>query len=526
MRASARLSVRPISDSDMAVYRRVLPQKSLLLDFIDIVPWDEFESRLNKYYSDGNEGQPEYPPLILLKLELLCHLHSAGREKTIERATCDLLWKFFLDLPIAAILPDQSTLCVFRKRLGVDGFKEIFDALLSMARDEGLVSDRLRLKDATHIYADIAVPSVLGLFSQLRQRMFKAVRRFDPAAADVFEADLQRLRDQSNSEPAAVVLAGRVELVRDVLAWIRQQGSPEGTSPKATAQRNLWQAMQKVADLADKILFDLAHPEAGDKTLSVVDPDARCGKHGEFYDGYLLDVMMDAKSELVTALDVLPANSDEARNAIALIQAEEAAHGNDVEQLSIDAIGFNGAVLQSLTDENGLNLEVFTPPRNFTGNEGFDSSHFEQIDEGNRVKCPAGEVSGQASQKSDKPNATFYVFPRRKCEACPLLSACNPTFNPNGKVGRRVSKNAYEKEYQKAREVAQTDQYAEVRRRHPAIERKLNEFTRHHQSRRARHRSRAGVQIQQILTAMVINMKRMSKLLGGQYAPNALKPAT
>jgi len=48
-------------------------------------------------------------------------------------------------------VPDQSTLCVFRKRLGVDGFKEIFDQLVGVARAKGLLANRLRLKDATHI---------------------------------------------------------------------------------------------------------------------------------------------------------------------------------------------------------------------------------------------------------------------------------------------------------------------------------------------------------------------------------------
>lgn len=78
----------------------------------------------------------------------------------------------------------------------------------------------------------------------------------------------------------------------------------------------------------------------------MVDPDARCGKHGEYYDGYLLDVMMDADSELITAIDVLPANGEEAANAIALVKHEQQTHGNNIERLSIDGIGFNGAVLR------------------------------------------------------------------------------------------------------------------------------------------------------------------------------------
>jgi hypothetical protein len=39
--------------------------------------------------------------------------------------------------------------------------------------------------------------------------------------------------------------------------------------------------------------------------ISAQDPEARRGKHGDFYEGYLLDTAMDADSELLTALDVL-----------------------------------------------------------------------------------------------------------------------------------------------------------------------------------------------------------------------------
>lgn len=516
MRASARLSVREMSKADLYVFDMVLPKKSLLLDCLELIDWELFNSKLLAYYSTSGEGQPYYPPVILLKLEFLGHLYGIGRRALIERATCDLHWKFFLGLPIDAALPDHSTLSYFRSRVGGEGFKEIFDVLLLQARGYGLVGDRLRLKDATHIYADIAVPTALGLFAQLRQRMLAAVKAFDPQGAESFEIDLQLMRERSESADDQTRLQARVDLVQNILAWIVEQSEPADG-----ARANAWHGLQQVRQLAEKILDDLAHPEAGDKTLSVVDADARRGKHGEYYDGYLLDVMIDAESELITSLDVLPANADEARNAIVLIEAEEQAQGNDIEQLSIDGIGFNGEVLRTLTEGDGLDVEVFTPPRDFHTSEGFDSSQFELIDGGERVRCPAGEVSGVAGRKADKPNTSFYTFSHNKCAGCPLLEACCPNFNPAGRTGRRVSKNEYEPEYAAARAIAQTEQYAEVRRRHPAIERKLNEIVRHHRARRAMYRGMAKVKIQQLMTSFAINIKRIHKLLRPQCAPSA-----
>ena len=36
--------------------------------------------------------------------------------------------------------------------------------------------------------------------------------------------------------------------------------------------------------------------------------------------------------------------------------------GNDVQAISIDGAGYRGPVLRELTDPDGLNLAVFTPP--------------------------------------------------------------------------------------------------------------------------------------------------------------------
>ena len=77
--------------------------------------------------------------------------------------------------------------------------------------------------------------------------------------------------------------------------------------------------------------------------LGVVGNSFKCANHGDFFVGYLLDVAIDAESELVTAVNVLPGNGAEAADAAVLIRQEEAAQGNDVAEVSIDGIGYNAA---------------------------------------------------------------------------------------------------------------------------------------------------------------------------------------
>jgi IS5 family transposase len=93
------------------------------------------------------------------------------------------------------------------------------------------------------------------------------------------------------------------------------------------------------------------------------------------------------------------------------------------------------------------------------------------------------------------------------------------------KHGRSVSKNDYQAEYETARQLAQTEAYAQVRKQHPAVERKLAEIVRYHGGRRTRYRGRSRVKIQYLLTGIVVNIKRIVRLLGPEATPLALQPA-
>ena len=97
---------------------------------------------------------------------------------------------------------------------------------------------------------------------------------------------------------------------------------------------------------------------------------------------------------------------------------------------------------------------------------------------------------------------------------------------PQTTGGRTVTKSDYEAHYHAAQQRAQTPAYRAVRREHPRIERKLAELVRWHGARRVRYRGRLRVKIQYLLTAVVVNCKRIVKLLSlpaqPQFTPSAV----
>jgi len=285
--------------------------------------------------------------------------------------------------------------------------------------------------------------------------------------------------------------------------------------PLATAEQAT--AFSAALAVAHKVLND-REPGATDKLLALTDSDARTGKHGDYYDGYLLAVSMDADSELICALDVLPANGDEGTNATSLIMSEEHVHGNDIASLSIDRIGFRGDLLAALSeDANGPQLTVYVPPLDWLppAPELFQPAAFLLNEARDEVRCPGGATT-RTRKRAERGHGWRFAFSIPQCRACSVRAQC---VKPDAQRGRTVIKSDYEAQYQRARQRAQTAAYHAVRREHPRIERKLAELVRWHAGRRVRYRGRLKVKIQYVLTALVVNCKRMVKLLALSQQP-------
>lgn len=277
------------------------------------------------------------------------------------------------------------------------------------------------------------------------------------------------------------------------------------------------EAFEAALELAHKVLND-RNPKAGDKLVSLTDTDARRGKHGGYYDGYLFDVSLDADSELICGVDLLPANGDEAANAQSLIENEEARHGNDIESLSIDAIGYNGAVLKALSDDaDGPQVTVYVPPKEQPPRypELFQPDAFRLNEAGDELTCPNQQTT-LTRHRDRLDHGWQFHFRTSQCRDCPLRAQC---IAPSNKHGRKVSKNDFQAQYEAAQKRATTDEYKQIRKEHPRIERKLNGLVRWPDGRRVRYRGRLRAKVQYLLLAVVVNCKRIVSLL--TVAPSA-----
>jgi IS5 family transposase len=501
----------PLTQFDVQAFEAYVPADHFLRKALLVIPWESFEEKLAAFYC-SDLGRPPELPVLMLKLEYLRYQYQLSDRQVIQRAKTDIALRFFLQIDMYHQLLDSSSLCRFRGRLGEQGFREIFDLVVATARENGLVKDRLRIKDATHVIADIEIPSTLALVAQTRDKLLEAAEPFDPLLVEGERVNLGLLRESTQGHNDQARLVSRVANLGEILTWVDALSPPEDSATSGP-----WQKLRTQSALAHKILGD-QEPDARDKTRSTVDPDARRSKHGAFFDGYLVDILVDADSSIITQMNVLPGNGDEAVDALELVRREEAAHGNDIESLSIDGIGYNGPVLRELEDPDGLAINTIVPPRNKPDSETFGPEVFVEDPATGSVVCPAGKVS-RYQNRNRNDHATTHRFAHTDCAACPLLGNCMKRL-PKAS-GRSVNKNDYDAEYRRVHEKAATQFYQEVRAEHPQVERKLGEVMNRHSGRRARYRGIPKVFIQQLMACTATNVKRIVKLVSTPKAAPA-----
>jgi transposase len=499
----------PPTEFDLKVFETYVPDDHHLRKAAMVINWDAFHDQLAPFYHD-KLGQPSEPPVLMLQLEYLRYHYNLSDAEVIRRSQTDIAFRMFLRVGYHDLLPDSSSLCRFRARLKTEGFQRIFDQVVAQARQHNLIKERLRLKDATHIIADIDVPTTLGLVAQIRDQLLAAAQPFDDERVEGEQVEIELLRQRTESQKVEIRLETRVTHLKEILSWVDTLPPPEDAKTNPS-----WQKLLDRRRIAHKILDDQAHPGSGDKIRSVTDPDARRAKHGDWFDGYLLDILVDADSEIITQISVLPGNGEEAADAITLVQQEEAAHGNNVEAISIDGVGFNGRVLHVLEDPEGLGLDVYVPPRAEAESAMYTPRDFEET-EGGKLTCPAGQTS-TSSHRDNARARRAYLFNADTCRGCALVAKCMSDPPPaTAKYGRRVYRSDYHQDLERARVKSQTEHYQVIRREQWKVERKLGEVANCHDGRHARSRGQPKVFIQECMASTATNIKRMIRLIFGE----------
>jgi len=174
----------------------------------------------------------------------------------VKQLRFNVLFRYFAGLGAEDTIPDDTSLVVFRRRLGEERFEKIFDEFIQQCKHKGLLQERLKLIDATHIIADIAIPNTIGLLREGRKRVLEGITK---ERNKLDESLKQYYPKPPSRKPSKEDLAEELSLFKDLIRKIRGKHSS---------------LVEKMIDLLEKAV----EPEKKRKVVSFVDPDARLAK--------------------------------------------------------------------------------------------------------------------------------------------------------------------------------------------------------------------------------------------------------
>ncbi len=266
---------------------------------------------------------------------------------------------------------------------------------------------------------------------------------------------------------------------------------------------------------------------AKDRILSVVDPEMRVGHKSkrQSWAGYKIHLLEEPESELITQVEVRPANEYDADAALGLVKQQKESVGLLPGELLCDG-AYGSADVRA--DLGKLGVEVVAKLRPLTDTKHFRKDEFEidllANDGEGSVTCPAGVTTTDFRMARDgwyRP-VKLFRFPKEVCERCELRERC--LGGPNGRVkapvrqppGRQVQLHYHEEVIQKARAEQKTlGQKRALRERlkpRAKVERKISEVMRLHGLRQGRYFGQQKTEQQAVITATMVNAKRLLTL--------------
>ena len=113
----------------------------------------------------------------MFKILFLEFYYNLSDVEVVKQLRFNVLFRYFCGIKIEDPLPDDTSLVVFRRRLKEERFERIFDKFIEQCKKKGLLKEKLKIVDATHIIADVAIPNTVELLREGRKRILRAIKK-------------------------------------------------------------------------------------------------------------------------------------------------------------------------------------------------------------------------------------------------------------------------------------------------------------------------------------------------------------
>ena len=142
-----------------------VPSNHILRQISEKIDFSFIYDKMEKYYS--KLGRKSLDPVLLFKMLLIGYLFNVESERKLEEEVqLNLAYRWFLELDLTDPVPDHSTFSQNRRRRFNNSSvsQEIFDHIIMLCIEKGLVTGEVIVTDSTHIKASSAKGKVEKIF--------------------------------------------------------------------------------------------------------------------------------------------------------------------------------------------------------------------------------------------------------------------------------------------------------------------------------------------------------------------------
>jgi IS5 family transposase len=347
----------------------------------------EIESNIEVYYRK-DFGRPSYPASVIFKMLLLEYLYNLSDLAVSQSVCCNILFRWFCGLDIDDVVPDDTTLVKFRKRIGEEGFREIFTAFIKQAKELGYGKGKLRIIDATHVISFSRGLSFAGL---VKDGIKRVIKRAKEKTITIKEVTLNK---------ALKVIETKRVTVQEL---------------KQVVRRLTKELSNRVDSTTEKVINQIQAVISESKKLgSLVDTDARWGyKSKDFpFFGYKAHLACDERG-FVTNLEVLSGEKNEGNRIKELLETEPKTEQEvKLEGVCADALYDSAKNREYL---KSVGIKPYIPAR--TKSSGIDKFTIEA----DAVRCVVGKHS---IGKIEQENGYLYYYSTKDCRGCDNYEKC------------------------------------------------------------------------------------------------------
>ena len=436
-----------------------VPRNHLVRRLAAAVDFRFVHGLVRQFYS--HTGQPSVDPVVIFKLSLLGYLFNISSERRIcEEAALNLAWRWFLGYELDESIPDHSILSKARRRFGQNVYEQFFRRVVRLCEARGLIEGDVLFLDATMTKANASPQSM---------RSRKLLEQVLPRP-DTFVADLWLVNGEADDEPPPRRKKPR-------------SGRPVNPDAKYLQSRSITNDLSVSSTDPDAQMFRKLGrtPILAHKTQMVVD---------------------GGKAGIITAVEVRPACEADSQAVGRMLAKHQAAVQRPPRELVGDS-GYSSEVAFKACLDRGVQPTLRI--RSF-GNRhgGFNRDRFTYLPERDVFLCPQGNEMHHFTDNFQQRQA-IYKAKRGTCHACPLKAQCAPGAGERAVI-RRWDVDIWE----------QVEAYLLTRRARWLLRRRqvvsetvfANAKVKHGLDQ-AQFRGRPKMQIQALLTATAMNLKRL-----------------